>query len=693
MGTVSSNVEVSKGWESRLSEAGGQKWWWQVLAVAAVGALTVSHTVLTIVGDAPAFFVAKRMTPVQVVLVGVGITLIPAILAVPVLVARRSSTRVSGILLSLIVGGLVGVLVGHVLDGLDQTGEVVVAVGGLVCVGVAVLYGFSDTARGFVQWLSPAPLVVLWLFLFASPTSALLSNGTESAAANVLSGSSDTPIVILVVDELPLATVMDSSGSFLQEAFPGIGSLVDDGVWYRNAVSNSRSTVHAIPALSTGYLPDPELLPTADDHRHSLFTALSQTHRVSSVEPLTSLCPEKVCDIDDPVSVWGSVLSDVGVVTAHVVLPNAIASDLPPIDETWGEFGEETTDQTGSQPDKTTMREDPRLAFDRFESSLVRGDGRPPFVFGHVTLPHIPWHYLADGTRIEGGEKGYLDGVVLDDRWAVALGIQRHLLVTHYVDTRIGAAFDKIRAAGWFDDALIILVSDHGASFESGYHRRDVVTETVDSIAPVPLIVKYPIGYDESAPPGSVDDIRAESVDLAPTVFEVLGLGEPYDLDGVSLLDQTSRSERESSPFVDTDATYRHPVDLEPSLASAATFDQWFPNRDPWEAKPPGITNEMNRTPTEIVDDPDVEFVLEGAGRFEDVDLEREPLPVVLYATVRGLATQMPVGVTVNGELVTHTATYLKGGVIRTAAIIPPSSLRSGRNEVNFIAFSDPPRR
>ncbi|MPZ52889.1 MAG: sulfatase-like hydrolase/transferase [Acidimicrobiia bacterium] len=673
-----------------MREAGAQHWWWHLLAVLAVGALTISATILTIIGDAPVFFVAKGMTTTDIVLFGLIVVFAPVVLAVPVILARLASTVVAGVVVSLVLGGLVAVLVGHFLDGLDQTGEVVLVLSGLVGLLVASLYGLTEPGRSLVRFLSPAPLIVLGLFLFTSPTATLLSSQPVTDVAPPLSGTSEIPVVILVVDEFPLAALVNQSGDFLDLAFPGMGSLVDDGVWYRNAVTNTRSTMHAVPMLATGVFHEANVVPTAGGHPNSFLSALGRTHDVGTVEPMTRLCPARLCEPEEQSNIWAATFSDVGVVAAHIVLPNALAAELPPIDENWANFDGESRPWKSKTPDQASMDEDPRLAFENIGKALETQSRRPLFVFGHAVLPHIPWNFLPDGTRISGGEQAYVDGgQVLEAPWAKALGMQRLLLTAGYVDNQIGELLDGIREAGWYDEAMIVVVSDHGVSFESGHDRRALDDENVDSVAPIPLIVKYPKSMEEAPPPGTVDDIRAESVDLAPTVFDVIGRVSPYEVDGVSLLDTETRSQRTETLVYNWDEKHFYDVALEPSLARAVPFDNLFPDRDPWQLEPLGITESMRRTPERIVDDPDVEFEVRDPERFEDVDLDSEPVPLVVFAEVTGVEAHRPVGVLLNGELAVLTATYQREDIIATGAVLPLGSLQPGKNTIQLVALSE----
>ena len=70
------------------------------------------------------------------------------------------------------------------------------------------------------------------------------------------------------------------------------------------------------------------------------------------------------------------------------------------------------------------------------------------------------------------------------------------------MDRELGLLMRRLRRTGLFDQALLVVVADHGYAFEVGRPGRRLVTETnIDEIAGVPFFVKAP-GQTE----GEVDD-------------------------------------------------------------------------------------------------------------------------------------------------------------------------------------------
>ncbi|MPZ51306.1 MAG: sulfatase-like hydrolase/transferase [Acidimicrobiia bacterium] len=661
-------------------------------ATVAVGSVTVSQAVLDIVGESPEFFIAKGMTSAEVIGAAILVVLAPAVLAIPVLVARMLSAPVAGGMLALILGVLVGILVVHRLDSADQTAPIALGVGGLVALAVAAFYLVSSSIRSLIRFLTPAPLAVLGVFLFMSPAAALLSTDVTDTGV-VAAGATDTPVLVLIFDEFPLSSVMNGEGDLVDEAFPALGRLAQDGVWYRNAVTNSPTTVFAIPSIMTGRTPDTGLLPTTSDHPESLFSALRASHDVGAIEPITALCPISVCDDRSRSNRWGvweSFAYDLSVILAHIALPEALSGSLPPIDQTWGGFVAESVvsdpEELAPSPGavvSAAVQGERRPAFTALRDMIVAERTRPLFALGHLLLPHLPWTFLPDGTSIGSeGVRFFMDDVVVEDPWPIALAMQRHLLQAQYVDAEIARVIRSLEEEGIYEEALVVVTSDHGLSFRPNTPRRGTATASLPGIAPVLMFVKYPVGIPGAPPPGSVDDVRAESIDIAPTIFDTLGVKPPYELDGVSLLDRGAREGRSETVLLGYAPPHPYPASTDAVRGVAADMDKWFPSRDPWELQPPGAEPGLLGTTLELGDDPAIEIDLHHPERFEDVDLEAEPLPVVVIADVQGSRAGEPVVITLNGVVVAQTRTYSWGDTVRAVAVLAPDSLVEGTNRV-----------
>jgi Sulfatase len=162
----------------------------------------------------------------------------------------------------------------------------------------------------------------------------------------------------------------------------------------------------------------------------------------------------------------------------------------------------------------------------------------------HALLPHQPWLYLPSGKQMRpavtdpvrgmAGPRGFHDG------WLTLENEQRQLLQIGFTDLEIRRLLGQLRAAGMLDQTLLVVTADHGYAWEVGVNDRRRVTErNVDEIAPVPLFIKAP-GQRR----GRIDRSYARTIDIVPTMADILGLRLPWRANGRSVFSRTVRRRR-----------------------------------------------------------------------------------------------------------------------------------------------------
>jgi arylsulfatase A-like enzyme len=108
---------------------------------------------------------------------------------------------------------------------------------------------------------------------------------------------------------------------------------------------------------------------------------------------------------------------------------------------------------------------------------------------------------------------------------------RRYLAEVRYTDGHVKRMIELLRARGYLENTLILVVSDHGESLgEHDYHYahgEKLYQPTVH----IPGFLAWPNG---PLPAGRFEGM-ASIVDLMPTVLDLLGVPVPDDLDGVSL--------------------------------------------------------------------------------------------------------------------------------------------------------------
>ena len=78
-----------------------------------------------------------------------------------------------------------------------------------------------------------------------------------------------------------------------------------------------------------------------------------------------------------------------------------------------------------------------------------------------------------------------------------------------------------------------MFTADHGASFTVGTHRRVPEEDSLAGLMPVPLVVKPP---STTPVADHRDDRTAETIDILPTIADLLDTELPWQVDGSSLV-------------------------------------------------------------------------------------------------------------------------------------------------------------
>lgn len=252
------------------------------------------------------------------------------------------------------------------------------------------------------------------------------------------------------------------------------------------------------------------------------------------------------------------------------------------------------------------------------------------------------------------------------------------------MDRLVGDLVRQMRNVGVYDKALIVITSDHGASYREGRSRRVAQEHNLGDLLPVPIVMKLP-GQQS----GEVVDRIVETVDILPTVLDVLGAKAPPRFDGRSLIDSRVPARR-SRTFIwrnRVNVEVRSVGDLSVDRAQALNRKERRFGRGDVEAlyAPPGARHllgaKANQPGTQAA--PDVQVTIRNPRQFQAVALARDPLPLhvtgVLSTSRRDPLT---VAVVVNGIVAAVTQSYRERDAHMFGTLIPETSLRDGNNTV-----------
>jgi arylsulfatase len=193
------------------------------------------------------------------------------------------------------------------------------------------------------------------------------------------------------------------------------------------------------------------------------------------------------------------------------------------------------------------------------------GESRPLFLFVHYFDPHAPYDapepwggmYRKGDVELEGLLEGLDDPIRamrqflrlpepdperrfverIRARAPDAFRVARALDAEYgaeisYTDHHVGRLFEALERAGVWDDALVVVTSDHGETLYEHTNVFDHGDSVYDTEVRTPLIVRLPGGRHG----GKRSERLVSSIDLVPTILDAVGLAVPPVIEGQSFV-------------------------------------------------------------------------------------------------------------------------------------------------------------
>jgi hypothetical protein len=325
---------------------------------------------------------------------------------------------------------------------------------------------------------------------------------------------------------------------------------------------------------------------------------------------------------------------------------------------------------------------------------------RPTFFFQHALLPHGPWMYLPSGRQ------DWPTGVDLlkfidrppgfHDRDLTLHNHQRYLLQVGYVDYKLGVLLDRLKRTGVMDRTTLVVMADHGLSFEVGVpDRRKVTNGNIDEIATIPLFIKRP-GQRK----GEVDRSYVRSIDVIPTIADVLGKDLGWRHDGRSVFSGDARG-RHQVRLVARDFSHtlsissaalerrRHGIRSQRARLFGTGFDSTIVYGDPWAKlyRAGSHPELLGRRPRPLRRRAPVRARLTQARFLRKVGRTGIfPTRLVGELNRRGRGRKRDLAVAANGRIVATGRSFYLAGDPREyfSLMIPETSLHRGNNRVRI---------
>ena len=673
----------------------------RILHLLVLSAFTTAQPVYDLLTRHPEFLPAHQSERVDILLLTLMLSLLLPGAAVVVI---RSLARVHPLLGSGTYLALLGLLTaGLVLQALKKLpvpegAALVLAL--LSGAGFVFAYRRFSVIRTWLSYLIPAAVLFPLLFLSDSEIRKLILPAPDS---QVETGTgAKAPVVMVIFDEFPLISLLNGDREIDSNLFPNLAELAENSYWFRNATTNNESTLLSIPVILSGTLPKrrPYPLPLYREYPRNLFSLLAGSHELKIRENVTGLNPRRT-----PVPFvprFRLLVEDLSVAYLHLLLPASWASRwLPPVTQTWNQF----LNPGAPGPLRRTwtdFRVDWSRRADRFRNFVesIRKDGPPGLYFLHSMLPHASWIYLPSGKLYTLSERPGVAGVVgpnnqgldvnqwLDDPWLVIQSYQRHLLQVMFLDRLVGELVQRLREQNLYDSTLLVVTADHGASFRPGDSRRLVTATNYMDIISVPLLVKAP-GQQE----GVLSDRNVESMDILPTLVEMLGSETDWPLEGRSALAAEAPERPEKIVYTDDGETFSFDSRLEArwesldrKLALFGGVNGELSKRDLYRIGPHA---ELvgRRTDALIQGQSDLAVEVDGSHLFRQVDLDSTFLLSRISGRVLGgqvSRTGRTLAVGVNGTVRAVTRTSQLDGETIFSAIVPETAFRDGSNQIRI---------
>ena len=435
-------------------------------------------------------------------------------------------------------------------------------------------------ALGARRWRAGRVLLACAIIASALPviTATLQTQSTPKVALDFgTSTRSDTErpsIAWIISDELQYPLVFDATGKVRPE-FVNLARLQQDATTYTRAFATANYTDFAVPAMMNG-ITDVSSVTDTKRMRASLgfIPGLAAEYAIVMESPIYSFaCDDPSCVTADviterdsasmPSRLAGLMADTLAVAGRSLAAP--YASFFPSLDGKWRDFWA-GGDEFGSGAPGNTVGS----VISQWQS--VVDAGVPTFTFWHSIRTHAPWAVDRSGLEIYPPRLPVVDGahMVGTDRRGLMrsqelASMERRLYANAALDfdRQLGRFIDALKAAGTYEDTMIVVTADHGAGITFRGDRRvgDSLEQRWAEVAHVPLMVKSP-GQDAPAvvtEPRSTGQIARTIVEqagaepgselpLGPSLGDDLasgpvfstvagGTGKPWTYEGVDLAD------------------------------------------------------------------------------------------------------------------------------------------------------------
>lgn len=322
----------------------------------------------------------------------------------------------------------------------------------------------------------------------------------------------DLPNVLLISIDTLRADHVGCYG-YSKDTTPNIDRLTEEGIIFENAISQSNRTLPSHISMMTSLYPE----------THRVLCHGGQDSGLCMDAPFTLNLSQKVITLAE-------ILREQNYTTAEIVAVGLLGPKT-----NFSQGFSEVYPAHSRKPAERVNTEALRW-FESFKNRAASGGDMRFFLFVHYFDPHssrrgskLPYDSPFN-TRYCESYKGSLAGCDLSrmnqEGRALSKEDLEHLIALYdggvaYADEYVGKLLDHLKDSGYLDKTLVIVTSDHGEQFNE--HGNFLHNQVYKQEMHIPLIVKFPRGWSGRYR-GTRISLRVRSIDIAPTILDVLGM-------------------------------------------------------------------------------------------------------------------------------------------------------------------------
>ncbi|MBL7197687.1 MAG: sulfatase [Candidatus Omnitrophica bacterium] len=344
------------------------------------------------------------------------------------------------------------------------------------------------------------------------------------------------PNIIIITLDTTRADHLSFQGYELNTT-PNLDRFAEESIVFENAASQSPWTLPAHASIFTGKYPSKHNATLANqmlDYKEETLAEILRERGYNTVGFGASLYTKGKYGISQGFTTYRDRLDffafrqtfkkfDIKVV---------IAFFFPIIEELVGIDGEKTSEEQNE------------LVF----KWIDKNKDSPFFMFIHYFDPHSPYNLgsqfksrftneirdYKEVVKLTGNPSLYLYHLPIERYVNASPDLVKYMIALYdteifYLDHNLGKLFNKIDDLGIKNNTIIIITADHGEEFydHGGFGHSRLYEELIH----VPLIIYFPREFKAKR-----IEKRVETINIFPTILDILQIEVPENIDGVSLL-------------------------------------------------------------------------------------------------------------------------------------------------------------